>query len=233
MADLSPQYIAPNLAQPAKMPTTMSSELMAPTVPVDNQLTTNLNQFTQNVGVAQPTEGQLAKQMAALSLTSSLPDLFVGMHTGLANKVNQRIEQDIITNSALNGVTPFKTIETALDNFQSNQNAISTGAQELTSLDEQLKAKMKENQDLQKLMMDSMLQKSDASGILAAQQRIADLQTKAPTAPDLQVPELKEADQALIFLAGLIGGNQAVPQAIQGAIAGARQRTEMGLACNG
>ncbi len=121
MADLSLQYIAPNLAQPAEMPTTMSSELMSPTVPVDNQLTTNLNQFTQNVGVTQPTEGQLAKQMAALSLTSSLPDLFVGMHTGLANKVNQRIEQDIITNSALNGVTPFKTIETALDNFESNQ----------------------------------------------------------------------------------------------------------------
>jgi hypothetical protein len=227
MADLSPQYIAPNLAQPAKMPTTMSNELMAPTVPVDNQLTTNLNQFAQNVGVTQPTEGQLSKQMAALSLTSSLPDLFVGMHTGLANKVNQRIEQDIITNSALNGVTPFKTIETALDKFEANQNAVNAGAQELTSLDEQLKAKMKENQDLQKLMMDSMLQKSDASGILAAQQRIADLQTKAPTAPDLQVPELKEADQALIFLAGLIGGNQAVPQAIQGAIAGAKQRTEM------
>lgn len=227
MADLSPQYIAPNLAQPAKMPTTMSNELMAPTVPVDNQLTTNLNQFTQNVGVTQPTEGQLSKQMAALSLTSSLPDLFVGMHTGLANKVNQRIEQDIITNSALNGVTPFKTIETALDKFEANQNAVNVGAQELTSLDEQLKAKMNENQDLQKLMMDSMLQKSDASGILAAQQRIADLQTKAPTAPDLQVPELKEADQALIFLAGLIGGNQAVPQAIQGAIAGAKQRTEM------
>lgn len=227
MADLSPQYIAPNLAQPAEVPTTMSNELMTPTVPVDNQLTTNLNQFTQNVGVAQPTEGQLSKQMTALNLASSMPNLFLGMHTGLANKVNQRIEEGMITNYAMNGVTPYDAIQTELDKFEANQNAVITGAQELTSLDEQLKAKMKENQDLQKLMMDSMLQKSDASGILAAQQRIADLQTKAPTAPDLQVPELKEADQALIFLAGLIGGNQAVPQAIQGAIAGAKQRTEM------
>jgi hypothetical protein len=227
MADLSPQYIAPNLAQPAEMPTTMSNELMAPAVPVDNQLTTNLNQFTQNVGVTQPTEGQLSKQMTALNLASSMPNLFLGMHTGLANKVNQRIEEGMITNYAMNGVTPYDAIQTELDKFEANQNAVNAGAQELTSLDEQLKAKMKENQDLQKLMMDSMLQKSDASGILAAQQRIADLQTKAPTAPDLQVPELKEADQALIFLAGLIGGNQAVPQAIQGAIAGARQRTEM------
>ena len=227
MADLSPQYIAPNLAQPAEVPTTMSNELMAPTVPIDNQLTTNLNQFTQNVGVAQPTEGQLSKQMTALNLASSMPNLFLGMHTGLANKVNQRIEEGMITNYAMNGVTPYDAIQTELDKFEANQNAVNTGAQELTSLDEQLKAKMKENQDLQKLMMDSMLQKSDASGILAAQQRIADLQTKAPTAPDLQVPELKEADQALIFLAGLIGGNQSVPQAIQGAIAGAKQRTEM------
>ena len=227
MADLSPQYIAPNLAQPAEMPTTMSNELMTPAVPVDNQLTTNLNQFTQNVGVAQPTEGQLAKQMTALNLASSMPNLFLGMHTGLANKVNQRIEEGMITNYAMNGVTPYDAIQTELNKFEANQNAVNAGTQELTSLDEQLKTKMKENQDLQKLMMDSMLQKSDASGILAAQQRIADLQTKAPTAPDLQVPELKEADQALIFLAGLIGGNQAVPQAIQGAIAGAKQRTEM------
>jgi len=183
MADLSPQYIAPNLAQPAEVPTTMSNELMAPTVPIDNQLTTNLNQFTQNVGVAQPTEGQLSKQMTALNLASSMPNLFLGMHTGLANKVNQRIEEGMITNYAMNGVTPYDAIQTELDKFEANQNAVNTGAQELTSLDEQLKAKMKENQDLQKLMMDSMLQKSDASGILAAQQRIADLQTKAPTAP--------------------------------------------------
>jgi len=227
MADFSPQYIAPNLAQPAEIPTTMSSELMSPAVSVDNQLPTNLNQFTQNVGVTQPTEGQLAKQMTALNLASSMPNLFLGMHTGLANKVNQRIEEGIITNYAMNGVTPYDAIQTELNKFEVNQNAVNAGAQELTSLDDQLKVKMKENQDLQKLMMDSMLQKSDASGILAAQQRIADLQTKAPTAPDLQVPELKQADQALIFLAGLIGGNQAVPQAIQGAIAGAKQRTEM------
>jgi hypothetical protein len=193
-------------------------------------LQNDLPNFVSNVDTQQTYAdlgGATPKQMTALTLASSMPNLFLGMHTGLANKVNQRIEEGMITNYAMNGVTPYDAIQTELDKFEANQNAVNTGAQELTSLDEQLKAKMKENQDLQKLMMDSMLQKSDASGILAAQQRIADLQTKAPTAPDLQVPELKEADQALIFLAGLIGGNQAVPQAIQGAIAGARQRTEM------
>ena len=193
-------------------------------------LQNDLPNFVSNVDTQQ-TYADLGratpKQMTALTLASNMPNLFLGMHTGLANKVNQRIEEGMITNYAMNGVTPYDAIQTELDKFEANQNAVNAGAQELTSLDEQLKAKMKENQDLQKLMMDSMLQKSDASGILAAQQRIADLQTKAPTAPDLQVPELKEADQALIFLAGLIGGNQAVPQAIQGAIAGAKQRTEM------
>jgi hypothetical protein len=193
-------------------------------------LQNDLPNFVSNVDTQQTYAdlgGATPKQMTALTLASSMPNLFLGMHTGLANKVNQRIEEGMITSYAMNGVTPYDAIQTELDKFEANQNAVNAGAQELTSLDEQLKAKMKENQDLQKLMMDSMLQKSDASGILAAQQRIADLQTKAPTAPDLQVPELKEADQALIFLAGLIGGNQAVPQAIQGAIAGARQRTEM------
>jgi hypothetical protein len=193
-------------------------------------LQNDLPNFVSNVDTQQTYAdlgGATPKQMTALTLASSMPNLFLGMHTGLANKVNQRIEENMITSYAMNGVTPYDAIQTELNKFEANQNAVNAGAQELTSLDEQLKAKMKENQDLQKLMMDSMLQKSDASGILAAQQRIADLQTKAPTAPDLQVPELKEADQALIFLAGLIGGNQAVPQAIQGAIAGARQRTEM------
>jgi hypothetical protein len=193
-------------------------------------LQNDLPNFVSNVDTQQTYAdlgGATPKQMTALTLASSMPNLFLGMHTGLANKVNQRIEEGMITNYAMNGVTPYDAIQTELNKFEANQNAVNTGAQELTSLDEQLKAKIKENQDLQKLMMDSMLQKSDASGILAAQQRIADLQAKAPTAPELQVPELKEADQALIFLAGLISGNQAVPQAIQGAIAGAKQRTEM------
>lgn len=193
-------------------------------------LQNDLPNFVSNVDTQQTYAdlgGATPKQMTALTLASSMPNLFLGMHTGLANKVNQRIEEGMITSYAMNGVTPYDAIQTELNKFEANQNAVNAGAQELTSLDEQLKAKMKENQDLQKLMMDSMLQKSDASGILAAQQRIADLQAKAPTTPELQVPELKEADQALIFLAGLIGGNQAVPQAIQGAIAGAKQRTEM------
>lgn len=50
---------------------------------------------------------------------------------------------------------------------------------------------------------------------------------KAPAIPTMQKPELKKEDQALILLAGLFGGMDKIPQAMQGALAGATQRAQI------
>ncbi len=57
--------------------------------------------------------------------------------------------------------------------------------------------------------------------------KFVQMQQQAPQAPTLQKPQLAVEDQALIFLAGLAGGIQAVPQALQGAVAGAQQRAQL------
>jgi hypothetical protein len=50
---------------------------------------------------------------------------------------------------------------------------------------------------------------------------------KSPTAPALQKPQLTKEDQALVALAGIFGGFQNMPRALQGALAGAQQRAEI------
>jgi uncharacterized protein (DUF342 family) len=50
---------------------------------------------------------------------------------------------------------------------------------------------------------------------------------KAPAVPTLQKPQLTKEDQALVALAGIFGGFQNMPRALQGALAGAQQRAEI------
>jgi hypothetical protein len=50
---------------------------------------------------------------------------------------------------------------------------------------------------------------------------------KAPAVPTLQKPQLTQEDQALVALAGIFGGFQNMPRALQGALAGAQQRAEI------
>ena len=50
---------------------------------------------------------------------------------------------------------------------------------------------------------------------------------KAPNVPTMAKPQLTQEDQALIALAGIFGGFQNMPQALQGALAGAQQRAEI------
>lgn len=50
---------------------------------------------------------------------------------------------------------------------------------------------------------------------------------KAPNVPTMAKPQLTQEDQALVALAGIFGGFQNMPQALQGALAGAQQRAEI------
>jgi hypothetical protein len=49
---------------------------------------------------------------------------------------------------------------------------------------------------------------------------------QAPSAPKPQQFELNETDNALVVLAGLLGGVEAMPQALQGVVAGAKARVD-------
>lgn len=57
-----------------------------------------------------------------------------------------------------------------------------------------------------------------------AMNQMTNMMRNAPAPPTPQAFELNETDQALVTLAGLIGGIEAMPQALQGVVAGATQR---------
>jgi hypothetical protein len=65
------------------------------------------------------------------------------------------------------------------------------------------------------------------TGYSSAMAAVREALGKAPAVPTLQKPQLTQEDQALVALAGIFGGFQNMPRALQGALAGAQQRAEI------
>jgi hypothetical protein len=168
-----------------------------------------------------------AKQMQAVALAGTLPNLYVGMHTGVANKINQSINEGIITKYALNGVAPVDAIQQELQTQEDLAKTTDEAVKNLSKADEELKAEQAKAKEIEQLILGTKYVAPSNQAYIQSIDQLAEMQKNAPVAPTLEQPELTTTDQALIFLAGLIGGNQQVPQAVQGAVAGAQQRAAL------
>lgn len=168
-----------------------------------------------------------AKQMQAVALAGTLPNLYVGMHTGVANKVNQSINEGIITKYALNGIAPVDAIQQELQTQEDLAKTTDEAVKNLSKADKELKAEQAKAKEIEQLILGTKYVAPSDQAYIQSIDQLAQMQKNAPVAPTLEQPELTTTDQALIFLAGLIGGNQQVPQAVQGAIAGAQQRAAL------
>lgn len=168
-----------------------------------------------------------AKQMQAVALAGTLPNLYVGMHTGVANKINQSINEGIITKYALNGVAPVDAIQQELQTQEDLAKTTDEAVKNLSKADEELKAEQDKAKQIEQLILGTKYVEPSNQAYIQSIDQLAEMQKNAPVAPTLEQPELTTTDQALIFLAGLIGGNQQVPQAVQGAVAGAQQRAAL------
>ncbi len=168
-----------------------------------------------------------AKQMQAVALAGTLPNLYVGMHTGVANKINQSINEGIITKYALNGVAPVDAIQQELQTQEDLAKTTDEAVKNLSKADAELKAEQDKAKQIEQLILGAKYVAPSSQSYIQSIDQLAEMQKNAPVAPTLEQPELTTTDQALIFLAGLIGGNQQVPQAVQGAVAGAQQRAAL------
>ena len=168
-----------------------------------------------------------AKQMQAVALAGTLPNLYVGMHTGVANKINQSINEGIITKYALNGVAPVDAIQQELQTQEDLAKTTDEAVKNLSKADAELKAEQDKAKQIEQLILGAKYVAPSDQAYIQSIDQLAEMQKNAPVAPTLEQPELTTTDQALIFLAGLIGGNQQVPQAVQGAVAGAQQRAAL------
>jgi hypothetical protein len=152
---------------------------------------------------------------------------FIGIMNGLAEQNNRRIEEGFLTQSAINGLKPLEATQAKVQETVDLANATDEAVKNLSKADEELKAEQDKAKQIEQLILGTKYVAPSDQAYIQSIDQLAEMQKNAPVAPTLEQPELTTTDQALIFLAGLIGGNQQVPQAVQGAVAGAQQRAAL------
>ena len=167
-------------------------------------------------------------QMLKLSLMSQQDPFTNALLTKHAQGVKQNNDAKILFIKANSEAKPpAEVINNAVDTyFQVNQeNAMLSGA--IGQINSQIKELEKTQEAARLSKTNRVQQQADTSRYYNAIDDLAKMQASAPTVPVMQTPELSQVDQALVFLAGLIGGVEQMPQAIQGAVAGATQRAQL------
>jgi hypothetical protein len=167
-------------------------------------------------------------QMLKLSLMSQQDPFTNALLAKHAQGVKQNNDAKILFMKANSEAKPpAEVINNAVDTyFQVNQeNAMLSGA--IGQINSQIKELEKTQEAARLSKTNRVQQQADTSRYYNAIDDLAKMQASAPTVPVMQTPELSQVDQALVFLAGLIGGVEQMPQAIQGAVAGATQRAQL------
>lgn len=172
-------------------------------------------------------QGNIAADTTAMRIVGNQNKTFIGIMNGLAEQNNRRIEEGFLTQSAMNGLKPLEATQAKVQETIDLANATDEAAKNLSKADEELKAEQDKAKEIEQLILGTKYVAPSDQAYIQSIDQLAQMQKNAPTAPTLEQPELTTTDQALIFLAGLIGGNQAVPKAVQGAIAGAQQRAAL------
>jgi len=172
-------------------------------------------------------QGNIAADTTAMRIVGNQNKTFIGIMNGLAEQNNRRIEEGFLTQSAMNGLKPLEATQAKVQETVDLANATDEAVKNLSKADEELKAEQDKAKQIEQLILGTKYVEPSNQAYIQSIDQLAEMQKNAPVAPTLEQPELTTTDQALIFLAGLIGGNQQVPQAVQGAVAGAQQRAAL------
>lgn len=167
-------------------------------------------------------------QMLKLSLLGRIDPLTNAILTKHAQEVKKGTDAKLLfTKANTAGQTPAEVTDDAVNNlFQINQeNAMLSGA--IGKINNQIEKLRKEQELARQLKANRVPQVADATRYYDSIDELAKMQASAPTAPAMQTPELNQVDQALVFLAGLVGGVEQMPDVIQGAVAGATKRAQL------
>ena len=172
-------------------------------------------------------QGNIAADTTAMRIVGNQNKTFIGIMNGLAEQNNRRIEEGFLTQSAMNGLKPLEATQAKVQETIDFANATDEAVKNLSKADAELKAEQDKAKQIEQLILGTKYVAPSDQAYIQSIDQLAQMQKNAPVAPTLEQPELTTTDQALIFLAGLIGGNQQVPQAVQGAITGAQQRAAL------
>jgi hypothetical protein len=151
-----------------------------------------------------------------------------GVAQGAKDKAN---EQYVFTNAKVNMQTPEEQQKAIKDNLakQIKENDVigSEGlqiAQELSSSSQRIQSLQKDITDTKKKKENLVLGIPDNTRYIQAFDELTGAIEGSPKPPKYQTPKLETQDQILVLLAGLIGGIDKMPQALQGVTQGAMTR---------
>lgn len=170
----------------------------------------------------------------SIDLLSSFRPLELGIMDSQAMDVQQKIVNKALSSFVNRGLTTDK-FSNELENlaYQAQTEAQNAKKQvteqqikfdKIQSYTDKIDAIDKTIQDRTVEQLKYQVDNVDDTPYFDAMNQMTSMMRNAPAPPTPQAFELNETDQALVTLAGLIGGIEAMPQALQGVVAGATQR---------
>jgi len=162
----------------------------------------------------------------------SLDPLTRGIAKGVAQGAKTKAnEQYVFTNAKVNMQTPEEQQKAIKDNLakQIKESDLIGNeglqiAQELSSSSQRIQSLQKDITDTKKKKEDLALGIPDNTRYIQAFDELTGAIESSPKPPKYQTPKLETQDQILVLLAGLIGGIDKMPQALQGVTQGAMAR---------
>ena len=174
------------------------------------------------------------KRFQSIDLLSSFSQLELGIMDRQAENVQRKVVDNAFTSMVNRGI---KTSEFSqeIDNIKKEAEQKATSAKseadkqqlEFSESEKWFDGVKSINKKIQNRQLEALkyeVDNVDDAPYFNAMNQMTGMMRNAPAPPTPQAFELNETDQALVTLAGLIGGIEAMPQALQGVVAGATQR---------
>jgi hypothetical protein len=174
------------------------------------------------------------KRFQSIDLLSSFRPLELGIMDRQAENVQRKVVDSAFTSMVNRGITTAEFSQ-EIDNMKKEAEQKATSAKseadkqqlEFSESEKWFDGVKSINKKIQNRQLEALkyeVDNVDNTPYFNAMNQMTGMMRNAPAPPTPQAFELNETDQALVTLAGLIGGIEAMPQALQGVVAGATQR---------
>lgn len=193
--------------------------------------------YNQSMELIPPATESAYPESNGLEYTSALGSMNQ-VHFGIAEKAASKVEQkkteEVIDKWVSQGIKPtagilgmFQQIPKLIEEYKKTNAEVLQAQEKDNALQQEIDDAEKSKRQLQKQLAGIAPENVDWTNYDKMAKAYQSSITNAPTAPVLQQPRLNTQDQALVLLAGVLGGIDKVPDALQGAAKGAMERAKL------
>jgi hypothetical protein len=168
------------------------------------------------------------------SALGSMNPVHFGIAEKAAGKVEQKKAEEVVDKWVAQGIKPtagilgmFQQIPKLIEEYKKSNAEVLQAQEKDNALQQEIDDAEKSKRQFQKQLSGMTPENVDWTNYDKMAKEYQSSITQAPKAPVLQQPRLNTQDQALVLLAGVLGGLDKVPDALQGAAKGAMERAKM------